>query len=257
MVRNDAYLYCKGIVKTEHFFTSALTLRQMSKHKDDKHSRDESRAEWSLGNNDSSRDAPNDSAQRPIELSPDDQALEQPSEVAALLEQVANKDKEIAELKDKYLRALADTDNIRKRMRQQSEDTVRLQRENLLRDLLPITDNLERAVEAARGGGNGKPIVEGVEMVLRSLLDFLRSNGVSPRESVGRPFDPQFHEAVDHVESGEHPPNTVISEFHRGYQVGERVLRPARVAVAKAPSGAPSSDRPHRKHGQDGGGDGK
>jgi molecular chaperone GrpE len=140
-------------------------------------------------------------------------------------------------------------------MRQQSEDAIRLQRENLLRDLLPITDNLERAVEAARGGGNGKPIVEGVEMVLRSLLDFLRSNGVSPRESVGRPFDPQFHEAVDHVESGEHPPNTVISEFHRGYQVGERVLRPARVAVAKAPSGASPSDGPPRKNSDGGGGE--
>ena len=72
-------------------------------------------------------------------------------------------------------------------------------------------------------------------MVLRSLFDFLRANGVTLRESVGRPFDPQFHEAVDHVESHEHPPNTVISEFHRGYQVGERVLRPARAAVAKAP----------------------
>jgi molecular chaperone GrpE len=173
--------------------------------------------------------------------------------MAALQEQLANKDKEIGELKDKYLRALADTDNIRKRMRQQSEDTVRLQREGLLRDLLPITDNLERAVDAARGGGNGKPIVEGVEMVLRSLLDFLRNNGVSPRDSVGQPFDPQFHEAVDHVESGEHPPNTVINEFHRGYQVGERVLRPARVAVAKAPAG----DGPSSKNREDGGGQDK
>jgi len=229
----------------------------MSKYKDDKHSHHESGAEWSLGH-DEHRPAPpasNDPTQRPIELSPDDQAEEPSAEVAALHEQIANKDKEIAELKDKYLRALADTDNIRKRMRQQSEDAIRVQRENLLRDLLPITDNLERAVEAARGGGNGKPIVEGVEMVLRSLLDFLRSNGVSPRESVGRPFDPQFHEAVDHVESGEHPPNTVISEFHRGYQVGERVLRPARVAVAKAPSGASPSDGPPRKNSDGGGGE--
>jgi len=229
----------------------------MSKHKDDKHRNHESGTEWSLGHDERRRGepAPNDPAQRPIELSPEDQAAEQPAEVAELREQLANKDKEIAELKDRYLRALADTDNIRKRMRQQSEDAIRLQRENLLRDLLPITDNLERAVEAARGGGNGKPIVEGVEMVLRSLLDFLRSNGVSPRESVGRPFDPQFHEAVDHVESGEHPPNTVISEFHRGYQVGERVLRPARVAVAKAPSGASPSDGPPRKNSDGGGGE--
>ncbi len=189
-----------------------------------------------------------DPAASPIELSQDDITAPQSADMAALREQIANKDKEIAELKDKYLRALADTENVRKRTRQQSEDTVRLQRENLLRDLLPVTDNLERAVEAARGGGNGKPIVEGVEMVLRSLLDFLRANGVVPRESVGRPFDPQFHEAVDHVESGEHPPNTVINEFHRGYQVGERVLRPARVAVAKAPSHL------SRKNGEDGDG---
>lgn len=179
-------------------------------------------------------------ASDPIELGSEHlaagQGPEKDAERAALLEQIAGKDKEIAELKDKYLRALADTENVRKRMRQQNEDAVRLQREGLLRDLLPITDNLERAVDAARGGGNGKPIVEGVEMVLRSLLDFLRNHGVVPRESVGQPFDPQFHEAVDHVESGKHPPNTVISEFHRGYQVGERVLRPARVAVAKAPS---------------------
>ncbi len=181
-------------------------------------------------------------ASDPIELGSEHLADPQGTEKAGLLEQIANKDKEIAELKDKYLRALADTENVRKRMRQQNEETVRLQREGLLRDLLPITDNLERAVDAARGGGNGKPIVEGVEMVLRSLLDFLRNHGVVPRESVGQPFDPQFHEAVDHVESGTHPPNTVISEFHRGYQVGERVLRPARVAVAKAPTsvGGPS-----------------
>ena len=152
----------------------------------------------------------------------------EPSELAA-------KDQEIAELKDKYLRVLADTDNMRKRMRQQSEDGLRLQREGLLRDLLPVVDNLERAVEAARGSGGGGSIVEGVEMVLRSLMDFMRGHGVTTSESVGRQFDPNLHEAVDHVETPEHQPNTVINEFHRGYQMGDRVLRPARVAVAKAP----------------------
>src|SRR6202163_1519596 len=207
----------------------------MSKHKDEKHRHEHPAAEWSLGHEER-KSAPDDPAPSPVELGPDPPIAPQSSELAALREQIANKDKEIAEVKDKYLRALADTENIRKRMRQQSEDSVRLQRENLLRELLPITDNLERAVEAARGGGDGKPIVEGVEMVLRSLLDFLRTNGVIPRESMVRPLHPQFHEAVDHIESTEHPPNTVISEFHRGYQVGERVLRPARVAVAQAPT---------------------
>ncbi len=157
------------------------------------------------------------------------------SEVDNLHQQVADKDKELAELKDKYLRVLADAENARKRIRQQSEDSVRLQRENFLRDLLPIVDNLERAVEAARAAsGSDQPIVEGVEMVLRALLDFLRTHGVTQVSAVGQQFDPQRHEAVDQVHSADHPPNTVVSEFHRGYLIGDRTLRPARVAVANS-----------------------
>ena len=132
-------------------------------------------------------------------------------------QQLTETSQELADLKDKYLRVLADAENARKRIRQQSEESVRLQRENFLRDLLPIVDNLERAVEAARGGGNGQPIVEGVEMVLRSLLDFLRPAASRRSTAVGQAFDPQRHEAVDQVHSPQHPPNTVVSEFHRGY----------------------------------------
>jgi molecular chaperone GrpE len=144
------------------------------------------------------------------------------------------KDREIAELKDKYLRSLADGENARKRIRQQSEESVRIQKEALLRDLLPIVDNLERAIEAGRAGGSdSKVIVEGVEMVLRSLSDFLKSHGVAPINAAGQPFDPLRHEAVDQVASDVHPPNTVVEEFHRGYLIGDRVLRPARVTVAK------------------------
>jgi molecular chaperone GrpE len=173
---------------------------------------------------------------------PDTQANES-SSVEQLKKLLADKDRELAELKDKYLRALADSENARKRIRQQADESIRLQRENLLRDLLPIVDNLERAVDAARGGGNGKPIVEGVEMVLRSMLEFLKGHGVTPLGAVGQPFDPTRHEAVDHVESGEHAPNTVVDEFHRGYLIGDRVLRPARVSVAKEASGAGAEER--------------
>ncbi len=161
------------------------------------------------------------------------------SEAEKLMIQLAEKDKEIAELKDKYLRTLADFDNARKRLRQQGEETVRLQRENMLRGILPVVDNLERAVAAAKGGGNGQSIVEGVEMVLQSMIDFLRGEGVNALTSVGQPFDPQRHEAMDQVESETHPPNTVVSEFHRGYLIGERMLRPARVTVAKSASPKP------------------
>jgi len=153
------------------------------------------------------------------------------------------KEKEAAEYKDKYLRALAESENARKRIRQQAEESARIQREGLLRDLLSIIDNLERAVAAARDGGNGKPIVEGVEMVLRSMVDFLRGHGVTQLSAVGQPFDPLLHEAVDHVESTQHEPNTVVDEFVRGYYIGDRLLRPARVTVSRlpAPSRAPGS----------------
>jgi molecular chaperone GrpE len=147
--------------------------------------------------------------------------------------QLAEKEKEIAELKDKYLRTLAESENARKRIRQQSEESVRIQRESILRDLLPIIDNLERAMAAARDGTDAKTILDGVQMTVRALLDFLRAQGVTPVASVGQAFDPARHEAVDHVASDAHPPNTVVDEFHRGYQIGERILRPARVSVAK------------------------
>src|ERR1700686_4416712 len=144
---------------------------------------------------------------------------EQGGEMESLRAQLAAKDKEIAELKDKYLRTLAESE--------------RIQREAILRDLLPIIDNLERALAAARSGSDPKTIVDGVEMTVRALIDFLRAQGVTPLQSVGQSSDPNRPEAVDHVASEAHPPNTVVDEFHRGYLIGERVLRPARVSVAK------------------------
>jgi molecular chaperone GrpE len=151
-------------------------------------------------------------------------------------ESIEAKDKEIAELKDKYLRTLAEHENARRRIRQQSEESIKRQKENLLHDLLPVVDNLERAVEASKGKTDGKSIVEGVQMVLASLMDFLKANGVRPMASVGEPFDPNKHEAADHVPHSAHPPNTVVSEFHRGYHINEKVLRPARVVVSKGDS---------------------
>ena len=155
------------------------------------------------------------------------------SEAEKLATQLAEKDKTIAELNDKYLRTLAESENARKRLRQQGEESVRLQRESLLRGILPVVDNLERAVAAAKGAGDVKSIVEGVAMVLQSIGDFLRNEGVTPLNTVGQTFDPQRHEAMDQIESETHPPNTIVSEFHRGYLIGERMLRPARVTVAK------------------------
>lgn len=166
-------------------------------------------------------------------------------EFQAMQAQLAEKDREIAELKDKYLRTLAESENARKRIRQQADESVRIQREAVLRELLPVVDNLERAIEAAKGGSGEGTIVAGVEMVLRSLLDFLRAHGVTPISAVGQAFDPSRHEAVAHVASLEHPPNTVVDESHRGYLMNERVLRPARVSVSKhAESGRNEDENP-------------
>ena len=165
-------------------------------------------------------------------------------DLESLRAQIAEKDKEIAELKDKYLRTLAESENARKRIRQQADESVRIQRESILRDILPIIDNLERALAAAREGTDARTILDGVEMTVKALLDFLRAQGVTPVDSVGQAFDPARHEAVDHVASQAHPPNTVVDEFHRGYQIGERILRPARVSVAK--DSAADSNRRNR-----------
>lgn len=169
--------------------------------------------------------------------------------IDGLQEQLNGAKAELAELKDKYLRTLAENENSRKRLRQQGEEAVARERERILREVLPIVDNLERAVQAARAdGGNGQPIVEGVEMVLRAMLDFLKSQGVDQLTSVGKPFDPGFHEAVDQVESEEHPPNTVVHEFHPAYRIGDRLLRAARVTVSKSATGS-GGDKKHETAG--------
>ncbi|MEK6613872.1 MAG: nucleotide exchange factor GrpE, partial [Candidatus Binatota bacterium] len=103
------------------------------------------------------------------------------------------------------------------------------------RDLLPVLDNLERAVDHAKGGGNGKPLLEGVEMVLKGFLDVLNKHGVTQISAKGELFDPERHEAIAQVESEEHKPNTVMEEHHKGYYLLDRLLRPSLVSVAKPP----------------------
>jgi molecular chaperone GrpE len=138
---------------------------------------------------------------------------------------------------DRWVRTVADLENLKKRAARERADTIRFANENFARDLLPVVDNLERAAEHARGGGNGKPLVEGVELVLKSLLDVLERHGVTRVAAAGgAPFDPTHHEAVAHVESAEHEPNSVMAEHQPGYRLNERLLRPALVTVAKAPS---------------------
>lgn len=138
---------------------------------------------------------------------------------------------------DLYLRARADLDNYRKRAQREKEDVVRFGQENLLRDLLPVIDNLERAVNHARDESDeGEGLLAGVEMTLSQFRKTLERAGVVGFQALGEPFDPSRHEAMGHMESADQPPNTVIQELQKGYLLNDRLLRPALVMVAKAPA---------------------
>src|SRR5687768_3284939 len=156
------------------------------------------------------------------------------SETAALKQQLKSKELEAKNIYDRLLRQTAELDNFKKRTARERDDAIRFANETLIKDLLPVVDNLERAVAHASGGGNGKPLVEGVEMVLRQFLDVLAKHGVTQISAVGQPFDPSKHEAMAQVESESHEPNSVVEELHKGYTLRDRLLRPALVSVAKS-----------------------
>jgi molecular chaperone GrpE len=155
--------------------------------------------------------------------------------VESLEQELATAREEARQAHERWLRERADLENLKKRTARERADTIRFANESLLRDLLPVLDNLERAVEHAQGGGNGQPLVEGVALVLKALRDVLEKHGVRPVEAKGAPFDPTHHEAMAQVQSGEHEPNVVVEEHQRGYRLNERLLRPALVTVARAP----------------------
>jgi molecular chaperone GrpE len=156
-------------------------------------------------------------------------------ELANLREQLAAKTQEAKDNYDRYLRQVAETENFKKRNARERDDAIRFANEMLLKDLLPVIDNLERAVVHATSGENGKPLVEGVEMVLKGFLDALNKFGVNQIVAVGQPFDPSKHEAIVQVDSEFHEPNVVVEELHRGYMFRDRLLRAALVSVAKGP----------------------
>jgi molecular chaperone GrpE len=178
-------------------------------------------------------DDPTDRKDQDPRRADEDRDADPAARLAALESELAAAREEARQANDRWVRERADLENVKKRMARQQADTVRYANEGLIRDLLPVVDNLERAVEHARDGGNGAPLVEGVGLVLKALLDALEKHGVTRIQAKGAPFDPAHHEAMAHVESAEHAPNSVVEEFQPGYRLNERLLRPARVSVAK------------------------
>jgi molecular chaperone GrpE len=155
--------------------------------------------------------------------------------VKVLEEKLKEAENAAKESYDKMLRAAAEQENFKKRIHRETLDFQKFANESLIKDLLPIVDNLERAVESS--GPDQKQIqaiVEGVKMTLREIYKVLERFNLKSLESEGKPFDPNFHQAVMQQETAEHPENIVLKEMQKGYILHDRLIRPAMVVVSKA-----------------------
>jgi molecular chaperone GrpE len=146
---------------------------------------------------------------------------------------------EAARLRDAWLRTAADFDNFRKRARRELDEARRGGREDLVRSLLPVFDNLDRALQSSQRSSDVKAMADGLSMVQRQFVDALGREGITRVPTVGHPFDPNLHEAIQQVETDSHPPGTVIAEVQSGYMQGDRLLRAAMVVVARPKASDP------------------
>ncbi len=161
---------------------------------------------------------------------------EEGNDMAVALEEAKNK---LQASEDRVLRLAADFDNTKKRLEREREISLKYAEENILRELLPGIDNIERAMDQAREANDLKSLLEGVELTRDGLLATLEKYGVKAIDSAGQPFDPNIHEALAMEETDKMGPNMVMREFQRGYLYKDRLLRPSKVIVSKSPgSGA-------------------
>lgn len=155
-------------------------------------------------------------------------------EIEMLKAQVEEKAKHAEENYDRFLRAQAELENYKKRVEREKNSLTKYGNEELIKAILPVVDNLERALDHPQGE-NPDGLLEGVKIIYDQFLQVLEKFGLTRIAAAGEPFDPSKHEAMMQVESTDHEPNTVVSELQRGYFLNDRLLRPAMVSVARAP----------------------
>lgn len=189
---------------------------------------------------------PDEATAAPPEARPDERAREL-EELKAQVEMSTTRGRELMErIKDeheKMLRAAADLENFKKRAQREKDDIQKFGNERLLKDFLPVVDNLDRALEHARTATDYESLRKGVEMIRKLFEDTLGKHGVKSFSGKGKPFDPNLHEAMSAQETAEVPPNHVVNEVLRGYTLNDRLVRPALVVVSKTPE-APASAPP-------------
>ena len=138
--------------------------------------------------------------------------------------------------RDLALRSQADFENYKKRAAREKDEAIKYANSSLLERLVPILDNFELGLSAARGEGKASPIFSGMSMILKQLNDFLAENGVQPIEAEGKQFDPNLHEAIAREASAKVPEGTVLRQTRRGYRLKDRLLRPSSVVVSSGPN---------------------
>jgi molecular chaperone GrpE len=153
-----------------------------------------------------------------------------------LMVKLQDAEKKAAENYDKYVRAVAELDNYRKRAAREKADAIQYGNETLLRDILPLVDGMDRALEHACNSEDFEAFKKGLKLLQGQLLGCLQKHGVEMIDTAGKDFDPHVHEAMMQVESAEHEDSQVVGEFERGYLLNGRLLRPAKVSVCKRPS---------------------
>lgn len=166
-----------------------------------------------------------------------EEVIVEPEEVIVLNndEQVAEAVEAVAKIKEQMIREQAETQNIRKRLQRDVESARKYALEKFAEDLLPILDNLERAITSAGDSEEVKPVLEGLELTLKSFIDTLAKYNVERIDPHGEPFDPQLHQAMTMVPNPDLEPNTVMDVVQKGYSLSGRLVRPAMVVVSKAP----------------------
>jgi len=156
---------------------------------------------------------------------------------------LVQKAEEVKALNDKYLRLAAEFENYKRMAQRDQRDHIRFGNEQLLKELLPVVDNMERAIKAARDDNGGNTaLVQGVDLTLKQLSSTLGKFGIQAVETVGQAFDPTTHQAVSHVPSDSVPRDHVIDEFQKGYRLHDRILRAAMVSVSAGPAQTDGQD---------------
>lgn len=163
---------------------------------------------------------------------------------------LAAKTEEVQAFQEKYLRLAAEFDNYKRLAQRDQREQARFANENLLKELLPVIDNLERALGFSKQSSGAAGLIQGVELTLKQFMETLAKFGIKPIASLGQPFDPARHQAVAHVPTPGEADNTVVEEYQKGYLLHDRILRAAMVAVAAGQTGSNGmmSEAPHASH---------